>query len=80
MRHGRPGRIEITLDYRDDEIAVRVTDDGVGFAADEPQDPGHWGLVNMHERADSINARFAVSSRQGQGTTVEAVAPLAQAS
>jgi signal transduction histidine kinase/ligand-binding sensor domain-containing protein len=80
VRHGRPDRIEVTLDYRDDEIAVRVTDDGVGFAADVPQDPGHWGLVNMHERADSINARFAVSSQRGRGTTVEAVAPLAQAS
>lgn len=80
VRHGRPGRIIITLDYRDDEVAVRVTDDGIGFAADRPTGAGHWGLVNMHERADSINARFAVSSRQGQGTTVEAVAPLAQAS
>jgi len=78
VRHGRAARIQITIDYRDDEVAVRVTDDGVGFATGTPRgDSGHWGLVNMHERAASISARFAVSSRLGQGTTVEAVAPVA---
>jgi signal transduction histidine kinase/ligand-binding sensor domain-containing protein len=79
VRHGRANRIQITIDYRADEVAVRVTDDGVGFTAGPPAtESGHWGLLNMHERAESIRARFAVSSRVGHGTTVEAVAPVTQ--
>jgi signal transduction histidine kinase len=77
VRHGGADRITAVIEYRADEIAVRVSDDGAGFSTEVPaRDSGHWGLVNMHERAASIRARFAISSQPGQGTTVEVVAPL----
>jgi signal transduction histidine kinase/ligand-binding sensor domain-containing protein len=76
VRHGRARRIDVALDYGQDALTVRVTDDGAGFdeAAMRPSD-GHWGLLNMRERASSIGARLNLVSRVGLGTTVEVTTP-----
>jgi signal transduction histidine kinase/ligand-binding sensor domain-containing protein len=76
VRHGHATRIEVALDYGLDALTVRVTDDGAGFddAAARPSD-GHWGLLNMRERASSIGARLTLVSRLGQGTTIEITTP-----
>jgi len=51
-----------------------VSDDGQGFAV--PKSPaefapgGHFGLLGLHERAESIGARLEIQSAPGQGTRV----------
>ena len=47
---------------------LRVSDDGIGFNADEP-DEGQ-GLVNMRRRAEAIDGEFELSSSPGKGTVV----------
>jgi ligand-binding sensor domain-containing protein len=77
LQHGRAQHIQVSIHYRGNEVAVRVSDDGVGFSTDtHHREAGHWGLINMSERAASIRARFAIDSRAGAGTMVEAVAPV----
>ncbi len=48
---------------------VAVTDNGVGFDANDPTD-GRFGLVGMTERAALIGADLNVESSPGSGTTV----------
>jgi anti-sigma regulatory factor (Ser/Thr protein kinase) len=81
VRHGQASRIDIAVDYRRDVLSVRIADDGLGFASASEPDPaaGHWGLVNMKERAASIGARFAIASDVGRGTSVEIIVPLGSA-
>lgn len=71
VRHGRAAHIGITIEYGDDTLAVRVADDGVGFTdVDVQASDGHWGLLNMQERASSIGGRLETTSRPGHGTTI----------
>ena len=72
VKHAGPRRIEVKLRYEPRGAALTVADDGCGFeqsaalgAAD-----GHFGLVGMRERATRVGD-FRLTSRPGQGTTVE---------
>lgn len=50
-------------------IELLIADDGAGF---DPagRSGGHFGLVNMQERAEAVGATLSVDSAPGQGTTV----------
>jgi signal transduction histidine kinase/ligand-binding sensor domain-containing protein len=78
VRHGRPTKIEVALDYGEDALSLRVSDDGAGFVpAGLPAGTGaHLGLMNMKERAAKIGGHVRILSQPGQGTAVLAVAPL----
>lgn len=78
LRHARPSRIDVHLDYAKDFLILRVRDDGCGFA---PKDfvgiaSGHFGLAVMKERAERCNGRFRLDSGPGKGTIVEAIVPI----
>jgi len=56
---------------------VRVSDNGVGFDPQAVwQQPDHWGIRGMHERARLIGAELHVESRPGGGTVVTLHLPL----
>jgi signal transduction histidine kinase/ligand-binding sensor domain-containing protein len=80
IRHGRARTIQIRLEYRDDRVSLRISDDGCGFVAKEHEASHaageHLGLLSMRERAARIRGRFAITSGPGQGTTIEATGPL----
>jgi signal transduction histidine kinase len=78
VRHGRATKIEVALDYGEDALSLRVSDDGAGFVPTGlPAGTGaHVGLMNMKERAEKIGGHVRISSQPGHGTAVLAVAPL----
>jgi signal transduction histidine kinase len=51
---------------------LRVTDDGIGFEADRGAAVygGHFGLLDMSERAEKIGGAFSLISAPGQGTEI----------
>lgn len=58
-------------------VRLVVGDDGPGFV-EEPDDarsPGHFGLIGMQERAARVGGRLTVTSRPGEGTSVELWVP-----
>lgn len=67
-RHGRAGRIEVSLSERDGSFELRIRDDGQGFRPDEPA-KGH-GLKSLRRRAEAIGGRLTIESAPGRGTTV----------
>ena len=73
VRHARATHVEITLTLQNADLRLRITDDGIGFERLSPmglrETPG-WGLLSMRERAEAIDAHFAVNSTPGVGTTV----------
>lgn len=70
IRHGQPGRVEVSIDFRRNEFSVQVKDDGRGF------DPvgalasgnGHYGLVGTRERVKRMGGKMVLHSRPGAGT------------
>ena len=78
-RHARAGRVNLTLSYIDDVVALDVQDDGDGFdtgriAALEAQLAG-VGLKTMRERVEELGGTLVVESTPGEGTTVAATLP-----
>jgi signal transduction histidine kinase len=70
LQHARADQIRIRL--TSDQIQhyrLEVTDNGCGFDADQPP-PGHYGLVNLRQRAMELGAALELRSLPGKGTRV----------
>ena len=61
-----------------DEVALRITDDGVGFDPLEVAD-GHLGLAGMRSRAERVGGRLVVRSAPGKGTEIAVTLPASAA-
>ncbi|WIY00183.1 PAS domain S-box protein [Amycolatopsis mongoliensis] len=69
-RHARATRVDLRLSTVDNGTLVRITDDGVGTAGGDAG-AGHFGLIEMHERAEAAHGWLSVTSEPGRGTSVE---------
>jgi PAS domain S-box-containing protein len=71
-KHASASRVDITLNSKDGGVLVRVSDDGVGFPDQPPEDSyRHFGLLEMRERAEIAGGWWSVSSSRDDGTTVQ---------
>jgi len=75
LRHSGATHVELELLADGGAVSLRVTDDGRGFAAAEPDGAGIRG---MRERALLIGARLVVSSPPGSGVTIALDVPPAR--
>ena len=73
VKHASARRLEVAVVEHDDEVELRVSDDGVGF------DPGAraegFGLVGMRERVTLVAGRLEIESGPGRGTTLRCRIP-----
>jgi signal transduction histidine kinase len=79
LRHGRASEIRIVIDLTPREVALKVTDNGTGFATNggpAGDDAEHLGLLGMHERAERVGGRLTITSVPGAGTTISAIVPM----
>jgi len=77
-KHAAAHRVRVSLDVADDQLQVRVDDDGRGM---HEADGGGWpryGLVSMRERAAGMGGSIELTP-QAHGTRVELRVPLATA-
>jgi PAS domain S-box-containing protein len=74
LRHARATKVEIALRIESDELALSISDDGMGFDRDVGK--SGIGLVSMRERATAIGARFDIVDATGKGTTIRVRMPL----
>jgi signal transduction histidine kinase len=78
VRHAQAKQIGVRLEFGDESVTLRVTDDGCGFDPNSvPRNDGHVGLSVMRERAATISGTFRIDSIRGRGTETETVVPLA---
>ena len=64
----------MTLKQQQDNIYLRICDDGCGYDLAEHQ--AGTGIVGMRERANALGGTMKIFSQPGKGTTVEAILPL----
>ncbi len=78
IKHARATIIQVDLEYKSSSLRLSVTDDGCGF--DEHTEAmaygGHFGLLDMKERAHGLGSRFEISSTPGRGTRIDVEIPL----
>jgi signal transduction histidine kinase len=77
VRHAHARRVDVLLRVADGRLVIRVHDDGRGFDPSVLADGHHFGVLGMTERVRGLGGTFAVTSRPGAGTTVDASLPLA---
>lgn len=77
VRHASAHHLDVNIDFGPRRISVSVSDDGIGFDADIPQQSrnGHFGLLGMSERVSLLGGRFDVRSAPGAGTVIRAAVP-----
>jgi signal transduction histidine kinase len=73
VRHANAKRVRVELQRAGVSVALRVEDDGRGFAV--PRTRG-LGLLGMEERVTQLGGRFHVTSHPGRGTVIRAELPL----
>jgi signal transduction histidine kinase len=72
-RHAHATRVGLTISYMENEVALDVRDDGVGF--DPALTEGGFGLVAMRQRITELSGTLQVESEPGGGTAVSACVP-----
>lgn len=72
VKHASPTEVEVMLEFMDKELRLRIRDNGRGFDLDGPdgKKAGHFGLVGIRERANSLRGNLSLNSQPGQGTEI----------
>ncbi len=63
-KHSGAGLIEVRLDADHERCTLVVTDDGIGFEQAVADDRAGVGLLNMHDRLDSVGGRSPLPPRR----------------
>jgi len=69
LRHGKPQRVQITLQLDSGVVYLEIFDDGAGF---DPKVPGRQGvgLASMTSRTTELGGNLNLQSAPGQGSRV----------
>jgi signal transduction histidine kinase len=80
LKHAAPTRIEVQLDFEDNQVTLNVRDDGRGFDDQRlpPPTSGHVGLCGLRDRADKLHGQLTIKSTPGQGTQIQLTVPLTE--
>jgi signal transduction histidine kinase len=78
FRHAQAHRIEVEIRYDEQQLRLRVRDDGKGIDAKHLEDDGragHYGLRGMRERAKLMGGQLAIWTELNSGTELELSVP-----
>jgi PAS domain S-box-containing protein len=78
-RHARAKQILVTLNVNAHEANLQISDDGVGFDAQEVENKKTLGLLGMNERTMMMGGKYTIASEPGKGTQVMVVVPMSRA-
>ena len=73
INHTQAHSVNISIKDTGDEICLSIADEGEGF--DLEQQKQQPGLINMRERAASINGRLTIQRENGKGSRLIVTAP-----
>lgn len=80
IKHAEATTIRVVLRRANDQVTLRIEDDGKGFdlsqVRDNYEERGSFGLLNIEERAKLANGLAEIHSVPGQGTQIEVCIPL----
>ncbi len=75
-KHANATEVWVSLMVENQELAVEVRDNGVGFDPAAPIPSGHYGLQGLQERAELSEGTVDITSQPGSGTKIRLHLPL----
>jgi len=70
FKHGHASQVQIKLQYASNKVILKVSDDGRGFSPGDSNSAGHFGLLDMRERAEALGSCLQIESAPGRGTDI----------
>jgi NarL family two-component system sensor histidine kinase LiaS len=78
LRHAKATKVEVKLGQTQNQLRLRITDDGIGFADGEEKKSSSYGMKLMEERVAEIGGVLVISSAPGHGTMIEVTIPFVE--
>jgi two-component system, NarL family, sensor histidine kinase UhpB len=78
-KHAQAHSVAVRLHAGDGTLTMQVSDDGRGITRADLARADRFGLRGMRERADALGGSVAIEPREGGGSSVTVVLPLAPA-
>jgi signal transduction histidine kinase len=75
FRHSGASEIVLSLVYGPRYFSMACKDNGRGFDSRNNEQPGHWGLTGMSERAQGVGGELHCRSEPARGTEILFVLP-----
>lgn len=72
-KHAKATKVDIAFGLEKNTLTLKIIDNGVGF--DQTKSKSGIGLKNITDRLKEINAKFKVSSKTDQGTSIFITVP-----
>jgi signal transduction histidine kinase len=69
-KYARASKVNVLAEWCDDNFALTISDDGIGFDPENVNAVQHFGLEILHERMGKVNGRVSLSTSENSGTTV----------
>jgi signal transduction histidine kinase len=69
LKHADALQIDVIMSSSDGKFSIEIKDNGRGFDTHARYD-GHYGLLTMRERVETIGGTLSIESTPGHGTTV----------
>ena len=80
-KHAHASGVQVSLRLTDNEINLRIEDDGKGIAPERLQQPSSHGILGMRERLLQFGGQLSVEpGPEGRGTRVGATLPISAVS
>ena len=70
VRHAQAETVRMELKLTDNELILKISDDGKGLDPSQASENEHLGLRGMQERAKNVGGRLEVNSQPLSGTTI----------
>lgn len=74
-KHSQASNVWLTVHEWNGQLVLDLSDDGIGFAAEDVPEFSRHGLRGMRERVELIGAEFQITSQAGQGTSIHIEVP-----
>jgi signal transduction histidine kinase len=75
-KHAQASEINVLAEWRDDNVALTISDNGMGFKPEDVNTNQHFGLEILRERLEQVGGDVSLISAEKAGTTVSLRVPI----
>ncbi|MBT8287943.1 MAG: hypothetical protein KJO00_07975 [Bacteroidia bacterium] len=76
IRHAKAKNVKVDYIRNDENVELRVSDDGVGIDHEKLENSNRLGVLGMKERIIILEGTFEIKNQNPSGTTIRAIIPI----
>jgi signal transduction histidine kinase len=76
LKHSNASEAKVIINEYQNQLSIRVQDNGKGFEAGKSQKSEGFGLTQIRARIRNMKGKFIIDSKPGQGTIISINIPI----